>query len=92
MDRKITWKKVSEALDENQDSYEVNEMLFAMLHGWDWPLYGAYLALTLNKLAWIANLILNNRAWIVSCVCLGYWILRGAFHILTFNNLTWIAS
>jgi hypothetical protein len=41
MVRKITWKKVSEALDKNQDSYEVNEMLFAMLHGWDWPLYGA---------------------------------------------------
>ena len=41
MDRKITWKKVSEELDKNQDSYEVNEMLFAMLHGWDWPLYGA---------------------------------------------------
>lgn len=41
MDRKITWKKVSEALDKNQDSYEINEMLFAMLHGWDWPLYGA---------------------------------------------------
>jgi hypothetical protein len=41
MDRKITWKKVSEALDQNQDSYDINEMLFAVLHGWDWPLYGA---------------------------------------------------
>lgn len=41
MDRKITWNKISEALEKNQDPYEVNEMLFAMLHGWEWPLYGA---------------------------------------------------
>lgn len=41
MDREITWNKISEALEKNQDPYEVNEMLFAMLHGWEWPLYGA---------------------------------------------------
>lgn len=41
MDTKITWKKVADALDLGQDSYEINEMLFALINGWDWPLYGA---------------------------------------------------